>query len=159
MGLNQEIMKELLRPFPATDIEWRVQSEVRQGAAVLVLPYVTNRAIMERLDTVFGPLNWQNKFSSGPGGGILCCISVRNPETGEWVEKWDGAENTKVEAVKGGLSSAMKRCAVQWGIGRFLYSLPFQYADLKDRGQNSHRLRGGGWKYWDNPVLPKNFLN
>ena len=158
MGLNQELMKELQKSFPPNDIEWRVQQEVRQGAAVMVLPYVTNRAIMERLDNVFGPLNWQNEFTSGPGGGVLCGISVWNPESKQWVTKWDGAENTKVEAVKGGISSAMKRCAVQWGIGRFLYKLPFQYVDLKARGQNSHRKRNGEWAYWDVPKLPKEFI-
>ncbi len=34
----------------------------------------------------------------------------------EWVTKWDAAENTQVEAVKGGRSGAMKRAAVQWGV-------------------------------------------
>ena len=42
--------------------------------------------------------------------------------------KWDAAENTQVEAVKGGRSGAMKRAAVQWGIGRYLYNLEEGFA-------------------------------
>ena len=79
-----------------------------------VLPYITNRAIMDRLDMVVGPENWKNAFQPSPESGILCGISIRI--NSEWITKWDGAAQTNYEAVKGGLSGAMKRAAVQWGI-------------------------------------------
>ena len=144
---------KLQAPFPATDIEWRVQREVKNGAAAMVLAYVTNRAIQQRLDDVFGVFGWQNRFKPGASGGLICELSVRNPETGEWVTKEDGAANTDIESIKGGMSSAMKRTAVQLGIGRYLYNLEATFVDLKARGQNYHKSRSGP-KYWDAPKLP-----
>lgn len=74
---------------------------------------------MNRLDEVFGPENWQNQFKEWKGKAQLCGISCRIG--GEWVTKWDGADDTDFEPTKGGLSDSMKRAAIQWGIGRYLY--------------------------------------
>ena len=40
-----------------------------------------------------------------------------------------------MEAIKGGLSNAMRRAAVQWGIGRYLYDLPQQWVPVDDYKQ------------------------
>ena len=121
-------------PFSPSDIEWRVsRGGVKNGKPwAIVLAYVTNRAIQDRLDSVAGPANWKNEYTSAPDGGILCGLSIKID--GEWVTKWDGAENTQVEAVKGGLSGAMKRAAVQWGIGRYLYNLTETFVDITPDG-------------------------
>jgi len=47
-----------------------------------------------------------------------------------------GAENSDIEPVKGGLSDSFKRAAVQWGIGRYLYSLGAVWVDVEQRGKN-----------------------
>jgi hypothetical protein len=129
-------------PFPADDVEWRVgQSGIANGKIwATALAYVTNRAIMERLDEAVGPQNWKNEYCRAPEGGILCGLSIRIEQ--EWVTKWDGAENTQIEAVKGGLSDAMKRAAVQWGIGRYLYNLPRTMARIADDNDRSAPHRG-----------------
>lgn len=65
-------LNKLKDPFPSDDIEWRVQSSGKKDGGTLwamVLAYVTNRAIMERLDDVCGPGNWKNEFRPGPVGG------------------------------------------------------------------------------------------
>src|SRR5690606_38042070 len=72
----------------------------------------------------------------------------------EWVTKWDGAENTEKEAVKGGLSGAMKRAAVQWGIGRYLYQLEEGWANVHEGGQYSAQTKDKKWFRWDPPALP-----
>jgi hypothetical protein len=97
------------------------------GIWAKVLAYVTNRAIMKRLDEVCGKAGWRNEYRDIPNnGGVECGISIK--VEGEWITKWDAAENTQVEAVKGGRSGAMKRAAVQWGIGRYLYNLEEGFA-------------------------------
>lgn len=153
--------EQLQAPFHPDDIEWRVQRESRDGSSVLVLAYVTNRAIMARLDEVFSPFGWQNSFHEGPQGGLICKLGARasfNGEPGEWIWKEDGAENTKVEAIKGGLSSAMKRAAVQWGIGRYLYNLTDNWTKVQDKkpSPNSQGQQAGyhKGKYWSVPELP-----
>lgn len=133
------IQEQLKRPFEPSEIEWRVQSGgVKNGKTwAMVLAYVTNRAIMDRLDEVFGVGGWKNEFAPTPSmDGVMCGISAKID--GEWVTKYDGAQNTDIEAVKGGLSSAMKRTAVQFGIGRYLYHLDTGFANIQTtRSENS----------------------
>jgi len=153
---------KLKEPFTPLDIEWRVQNSGMKNDKgwAMVLAYVTNRAIMSRLDDVCGPENWRNEFTASPDGGVLCGLSIRVGD--EWVTKYDGAENTEVEAVKGGLSSAMKRAAVQWGIGRYLYNLDTQFVQViqDDKGAHWIAIKDKKTKatlmtgYWDDPALP-----
>jgi hypothetical protein len=147
--------------FEADAIEWRIQQAGEKHGRVwaICVPYVTNRAIQVRLDEVAGPENWRNEFRPGPDGGVMCGLSVR--VGGEWVTKWDGAENTDVEGVKGGLSGAMKRAAVQWGIGRYLYALDETFAHVHDNGRFRGKLPekfGGRTFRWDPPELPRQVL-
>lgn len=127
--------KQLSKPFAPSDVRWRVQQVWMRGEEIgaTCVPFIDNRAIMERLDEVCGPQNWRQEFSAGPDGGVLCTLSIR--VDGEWIGKSDAAENTNIEAIKGGISDSMKRAAVQWGIGRYLYRLrgPFFCEVFKDR--------------------------
>jgi hypothetical protein len=114
-----EVMERLQTPFSSQDIEWRVsRSGITNGKPwATVLAYLNNRAIQNRLDEVFSPAGWKNDFKEFMQG-VLCTITCY--VDGEWVSKSDGAEQTQFESLKGGLSSAMKRCGTQWGIGRYL---------------------------------------
>ena len=144
--------------FEADAIEWRIQQAGEKNGRVwaITVPYVTNRAIQMRLDEVVGPENWRNEFRPGPDGGVMCGLSIRVGD--EWVTKWDGAENTDVEGVKGGLSGAMKRAAVQWGIGRYLYALDETFAHIHDNGRFRGKTREGTPFRWDPPQLPREGL-
>jgi len=153
-------LEALKDKFPAEDIEWRVS---RSGIAstgkpwVLVLAYITNRAIMDRLDAVVGIENWQNQFKAGiVADSVLCGLGIRID--GEWIWKWDGAPNTQFEAVKGGLSDAMKRAGYQWGIGRYLYKLPETFGVISDKGSHRDNVKSkdgkSQWVRWDPPELP-----
>lgn len=134
-------LEQLKRPFPLEDIGWlatstnlkslqRKDSNAKFPTMVLYVPYVDNRAIMERLDEVCGAENWKNEFSISPvNNGIMCGISIRVEN--EWITKWDGAEPTNFEPVKGGISNAMKRAGVQWGIGRYLYNYEPKWVAVK----------------------------
>ena len=151
-------LNKLKEPFPAEDIEWRLQScgSSAKGIWAICLAYVSNRAIMNRLDEVVGPENWKNEFDKAPDGGVLCGISIKIGD--EWVTKYDGAENTQVEAIKGGLSGSMKRAAVQWGIGRYLYNLDEGFATIYDKDSKEKGTRGktkdGKEFKWVPPALP-----
>lgn len=157
-----EYLKALQKPFPATDIEWRVDRTMKtqNGVKAIVLAYVTNRAIMERLDEVFGIAGWKNDYQEWRDKGVLCTISCKVKD--EWISKSDGADATNYESTKGGFSASMKRAAVQWGIGRYLYNLDQAWVDVKSSGQNyikaKVKVQGGKeeWVtgYWDTPKLP-----
>lgn len=153
----EEVHAKLTEPFPSKDIEWRVsRSGISNGKSwAMVLAYVDNRAIQNRLDEVFGPAGWKNEFTDFMQG-ILCTISCF--VDGEWVSKSDGAEQTQFESLKGGLSGAMKRAAVHWGIGRYLYKLTETFVEVTDRKQpgsvyiNDEKKKVKG--YWMPPQLP-----
>ncbi len=130
--------------FAPEDLEWKPIAVSKRTSKGLAAAYITNRAIQDRLDAVCGSGDWRNEFTIGPGGGVLCGLSIRvdrEDGTHEWVTKWDGADNTDIEAVKGGLSNAMKRCATQWGIGRYLYNFPQQWVPVDEHGRFSQPPR------------------
>jgi hypothetical protein len=150
MAPVQPDLTRLAAPFFAEDVEWKPGATTRDKTKGLAMAYISSRAVQDRLDEVCGPDGWRNEFRPAPEGGVLCGISirvVRDDGTAEWITKWDGAENTDVEAVKGGLSGAMKRAAVQWGIGRYLYRLPQSWVRLDERG-----------RFAETPRIPAEFL-
>lgn len=156
----EEKAKQLKKPFKVDEIEWRIQSKDKNNEWAIVLAYVTNRAIMDRLDEVFGIEGWSNEFTTAPDGGILCGITAYMNEMP--ITKYDGAENTKVDPIKGGLSNAMKRSAVQWGIGRYLYELdtsfvkPTQLKPPAMKGYSSYYDQDTRKRYyWKHPELPE----
>lgn len=147
-------LKKLAEPFDEKDIEWRIQASGKNANGIWArcLAYIDNRAIMDRLDEVCGIENWSNEFLQTETG-FLCGLGIRIQDN-QWVWKWDGAEATNVEAFKGGLSSAMKRCAVQWGMGRYLYNLEAGWAEISEKGKFSAKTKDGEWFKWNPPALP-----
>lgn len=112
----------LTAPLTTENIEWRVQNQTKDGQKLTVVPYITNRCVMQRFDEQFGWAGWENQITEIEGG-FICTITVVMPD-GNRVSKSDGASRSAVEPVKGGISDAMKRCAVQFGMGRELYTFP-----------------------------------
>lgn len=155
MAVDPQRLRQLAEPFSPDELEWRVgrMGEGARGPWIHVLAYQTSRAVMDRFDAVCGPENWANEFRAGPGGGVICKISVHVEGAG-WVAKEDGAENTDIEAVKGGLSGAMKRAAVQWGCGRYLYGLEESFALVHEFGQHTAG-KGQDKVRWNPPSLPE----
>jgi len=155
---------ELANYFNADDIEWRIQQcgWKQDKPWAMVLAYVTNRAIMSRLDEVCTPFGWQNQFVVESDNAISCGISIKCDN--EWITKWDAAEPTDIEKVKGGRSSAMKRAAVHWGIGRYLYNLEATFAQCitdyppqqeKQLWHKHYDKKANKGFFWKTPNLPK----
>ncbi len=135
---SREMQAALAKPFAPEDLEWRLQVTVEERKCGMAVPYVTNRAIQNRLDEVCGPENWYNEYkpwhSNGKKDAQLCGIAIYFEGKG-FITKWDGAEDSDIEPIKGGLSDSMKRAAYQWGIGRVLYSLDTVWVDIERRGK------------------------
>ena len=75
--------EELKKPMQPYEIEWRIQNS-RNGKTTVV-PYLQNRAVMERLDEAFAPGGWQNTYERWGTKGVKCGIGVLCD--GEWVWK------------------------------------------------------------------------
>ena len=136
---TSEIQAALAMPFAAEDLEWRIQMAFESSMQGIAIPYVTNRAIQNRLDEVVGPQNWYNEYQPWHGTGKreaqICGISIYFEGRG-FITKWDGAEDSDIEPVKGGLSDSMKRAAVQWGIGRVLYNMDTVFVGIEKKGKS-----------------------
>ena len=128
-----EIITRLSGYFPADQVKsfpMQVSKNTGKGLAAF---YIDARAVQTRLDET---CVWRNEpFQEGPQGGVMAGISIliQRPDGAyEWVTRWDGAENTDIEAIKGGFSDSMRRAAVAWGIGRYLYNVPGQWVEMKE---------------------------
>lgn len=142
----QELYDELSQPFPVEYISWRLGQVYADKLRGKVLCYVDARAVMDRLDSVCGPDNWQNTYAIH-GQLAICKLGIRMPG-GEWVWKEDGAGHTDVEGEKGMLSDALKRAAVHFGVGRYLYDMDSPYVDVEQQGK-SYKIKDSEKKKLD----------
>lgn len=129
-------LAKLKEPFPQSQVSWRAQTVTKSGDKALALAYIDARDVMERLDAVCGPENWQCRYSHADKKTI-CEIGVKVGE--EWVWKADGAGDSDVEAEKGALSDAFKRAAVRFGIGRYLYDIGDVWVPCESRDFNGKK--------------------
>lgn len=163
----QELIEKLQAPFKPNEIEWRVQSQGKSNAGgkiwCQVLAYVDARALQNRLDEVFTPFGWSDRYEP-LGDDFICTLTVEHD--GKKVSKQNGASKTQVEGFKGGISNSFKRvCASGFGIGRYLYDLDVMFTETttenmsknKDWKRGSFKPKGSNQYityYWKIPKLP-----
>ena len=126
-------MDRLKAPFAPDKISWRVGATNKDKTKGMALAYIDARDVMERLDEVCGPENWQDRYEVH-ATTMICYLSIRIDD--QWITKADGAGDTDVEAEKGRISDAFKRAAVRWGIGRYLYDIPSPWVEVEPHGRS-----------------------
>lgn len=127
--------KLLTAHFEPDQIQWRAgaTNNKENPTQALALAYIDARSVQERLDLVCGPENWRDEYRAIEDG-FICALSIRCGD--EWITKEDGADKSDTEPLKGGISDALKRAAVKWGIGRYLYDLPVTWVACQKRGRS-----------------------
>lgn len=134
----------LANPFPASAIKWKPQTV--KGNRALAVAYLDARLVMDRLDQVVGVEGWRDEYEVLPDGSVICRLSVHTPfglsqtkcDVGSPSEQPDAGDR-----LKAAFSDALKRAAVKFGIGRYLYRIPMQWLDydpLKKRFTETPRL-------------------
>jgi hypothetical protein len=139
---------ELQRLKEAMPYKWRVQESKEHGANCVA--YIDARDVMDRLDEVVGMGNWQSKYESH-NGNLYCAIGIKIGDS--WVWKTDCGSESNIEKEKGEASDALKRAAVQWGIGRFLYNLPIERLKTKQHGAKYYPCDDKGNILWSKEDL------
>jgi len=125
----QEIFAALSEPYPEAEIKWRIGSRTKDKKKIKPLCYVDARTVMDRLDEVVGPENWQDKYVSMHNGTVVCELTITIPgEPFIEITKSDGAGQTDIEGEKGQLSDAFKRASVKFGMGRYMYKIDMPYS-------------------------------
>ena len=127
--IEKSVAQLLADPFDSNEVKFKPQSA--KGNRALALAYVNSRAIQERLDSVLGIENWMDEYEILPEGSVVCKLRLKVPDG--WVTKSDvGSPSEQPDAgdrLKAAFSDALKRAAVKFGIGRYLYRLPAVWAD------------------------------
>ena len=124
------LLRQLKEPFDPNFIKWRVGQITKDKSKASALAYLDAREVYKRLDDVCGIGGWQDKIVE-MNGGFICELSVLIDNV--WVTKSDAADFTDIESIKGGASSALKRAAAVWGVGRYLYYLPIHWVGYDDQ--------------------------
>jgi hypothetical protein len=123
------LTRALAAPFEPPEV--RFKPAVVSGNRALALPYVDARVIQDRLDDVLGVEGWQDDYECLPDGSVVCRLRLRLGD--EWITKVDvGGPSEQPDGgdrLKAAFSDALKRAAVKFGIGRYLYRVPSQWVD------------------------------
>lgn len=126
--MTNETLEKLAAEFPRGQVTFRPGRAAPNKESALPLAYIDARDVMDRLDATVGALCWQDRYEFH-GARTVCYLSIKIGD--EWITKADGAGDTNIEGEKGGISDALKRAAVKWGIGRYLYHLKFKYGETE----------------------------
>jgi len=123
------LMESLAAPFELHEVKFK--PAVVNGNRALALAYVDARVIQDRLDDVLGVAGWQDEYECLPDGSVVCRLRLRLGA--EWITKMDvggpSEQPDEGDRRKAAFSDSLKRAAVKFGIGRYLYRLPQQWAD------------------------------
>lgn len=155
MTTEPTIHDKLSAPFDVGELKFFVVARSKDKTKGKVGSYIDARAVMDRLDEVVGPTNWQTSYIllDPAMKAVECSLSIRLDENG-WTTKCDvgypnegkDADNADKEPLKAAFSDALKRAAVQFGIGRYIYSLELERdwlpIDQFDKFTEQPRLKG-----------------
>lgn len=123
------LTEQLAAPFEQDEVKFK--PAVVSGSRALALPYVDARAIQDRLDEVLGVAGWQDEYECLNDGSVVCRLRLKIDD--EWITKMDvggpSEQPDEGDRRKAAFSDALKRAAVKFGIGRYLYRQEAQWVD------------------------------
>jgi hypothetical protein len=136
----ESLTRALSAPFEPAEVKFK--PAVVSGNRALALAYVDARVIQDRLDDVLGVEGWQDDYECLEDGSVVCRLRLRLGD--EWVTKVDvGGPSEQPDGgdrLKAAFSDALKRAAVKFGVGRYLYRLPSQWVDYDPHRKTFVRL-------------------
>lgn len=119
----------LAEPFDPREVKFKPQ-QVKQNRC-LAMAYIDARLVQDRLDEVLGVESWADEYTILPDGSVMCALKCRLGDG--WVTKSDVGSTSEQpdpgDRLKAAFSDALKRAAVKFGIGRYLYRLPASWVD------------------------------
>lgn len=132
---------------PLKDVEWRLDSEPKdgdRGMRARFVPHINARTAAALMDEWVGPCGWSQSDAVVTIAGkeaVQCTVSVFDGE--QWVSKQDVGVASNTEPQKGAVSDAFKRVVtVKWGAGRNVYELPTLWAPCKAVNGRDGKVRG-----------------
>lgn len=131
----REIAERLADPFDPRFLKLKPQCVGKDKATALAVVYYDARLVMDRLDAVLGVDGWQDDYEVLADGSVVCRLRLRIG--GEWVTRTDvGGQSEQPDGgdrLKAAFSEALKRAAVKFGVGRYVYAIPAQWLAYDER--------------------------
>ena len=126
-----DVGPKLSDPFAPNEISWKPGATSPDKTQTMALAFLNARAVMDRLDTVVGQGNWNDSYRILPDGKhVECTLTIFG------VSKSDVGEppgSDFADKMKGAYSDALKRAAVKFGVGRYLYRLESQWVSYDEQ--------------------------
>lgn len=140
----QAISQQLKAPFAPAEVDFRVQGKATEQGRGQIVAYIDARAVQDRLDSVVGTEGWS--FTWEPVAVVNGVVKVAKGSLRllDLPPKEDVGDSGDIEPNKSAVSDALKRAAVQWGVGRYLYERKAVWVDL-EKASN-------GWKIPDSVI-------
>jgi hypothetical protein len=137
MSLTQDDLKKLRSPFPADKLGVKIQSFSKDKTKAMLVLYVQHTDAMDRLEEV-DPA-WSAEVLQEQSVGDTVYVRMRLTVKG--VSRENVGEGGDP---KGAYSDALKRCAMLFGVGRYLYDSETVWTPYDDQ-----RDRFRSWSYDD----------
>jgi hypothetical protein len=124
------IEERLAEPFDPENVHCKPLTI--SGSRALAAWYCDARDVMDRLDEVLGVDGWEDGYTILPDGNVVCVLRCRIGDA--WLAKSDvggpSEQPDEGDRMKAAFSDALKRAAVKFGVGRYLYRLGRQWYDF-----------------------------
>lgn len=141
--LRKEQLAQLEKPFAIDAHSFRVLQRAKDGKTGKWYSYIDARDVQDRLSQV--DPGWHSEYkvvhlneeSCAVECTLTLCGAVRSDIGTDYRNTNRAGEFTDNEGnyIKGAYSDALKRCAVNFGVGRYLYRMPSYYAPIDQYGQ------------------------
>jgi hypothetical protein len=148
---DPELYQKLREPFELRYINWKINNYSSDKSKAMITFHLDARAVQHRLNKVLGVEGWSFSFSElerdqGVHGKLTVYFFNKNAANASGrdecivqdVTREDvgyASTTEKDEWYKDAVSDALKRCAVHFGVGHFLYALPHFWIDLEKPAQ------------------------
>ena len=148
---DKDLYKKLREPFDLKFINWKINNYNGSRTKAMITFYLDARAVQNRLNQVLGVEGWSFSFTElekvpavhGKLTVYFFSTNTKNSKSSDEcviheVTREDvgyASTTDKAEWFKDAVSDALKRCAVHFGVGHFLYALPNYWVDLTAPGQ------------------------
>lgn len=124
-----DIYEWLSRPFPEGTVKFK--PGVVSGNKCLPMAFIDARDVSHRLNTVLGLAGWDTRYKMIAPNLVQC--RLRLWLDGRWIAREDvgdiSEQPSKGDQMKSAFSDALKRAAVHFGVGAYLYKTKLAWVD------------------------------
>lgn len=123
---DESFVEDLTAPFPENEVKWTISATKNKNTPQqmdLYTPYLNADSIRDRLDKVAGPGGWAVDYEAVGEQAMICRLTIHGVSRADVGEPGDQAR----QPWKAAATDAIKRAAVNFGIGRYLHKVGGQW--------------------------------